>query len=165
MTDAEKHAGFAKAPDLSPILHRISLLGGLTEQQLSEVVAHMESASYPKGSYIFRQGEEPSSIYVIRSGKVKMLVDVDGEIMELVEYDTGQCFGETSAIGILPHSASAYVTEDAELAALSRQALLALYHEDPKVFAMLILNIAREACRRLHKTDRIMLHYAAAKKR
>jgi hypothetical protein len=28
---------------------------------------------------------------------------------------------------------------------------------------MLILNIAREACRRLHKTDEILLHYVLRK--
>jgi len=79
----------------------------------------------------------------------------------LVVYGVGRCFGETSAIGILPHSASAVAVEDTELIVLSTRALHRLYLEDTKLFGMLILNIAREACRRLHRTDEILLHYAA----
>lgn len=153
----------AAVSELTPILNRISLLGGLSESQLSEVVAHMETESYSRGDYVFRQGDEPNAIYVVRSGKIKIVVDVGETTMELVEYGVGQCFGETSAIGILPHSASAYVTEDADLVVLTRQALHELFHENPKTFGMVVLNIAREACRRLQQTDKVFLHYASSK--
>jgi hypothetical protein len=43
---------------------------------------------------------------------------------------------------------------------LSSQAIHELYCEEPALFGILILNIAREACRRLHRTDELMLHYA-----
>ncbi len=75
----------------------------------------------------------------------------------------GDCFGETAAIGIQPHSASALAVEDTELIVLSRAALLSIFDSDKELFGMLILNIAREACRRLHKSDEIFLHYVRAK--
>ena len=65
---------------------------------------------------------------------------------------------------ILPHSATALVVEDAELLVLSQEALRTLYREDAPLFGLLILNIAREACRRLQKTDEILLHYAKPEK-
>jgi hypothetical protein len=46
-----------------------------------------------------------------------------------------------------------------ELIVLSRRALLSIYQSDKKLFSLLILNIAREASRRLHRTEEIMLHY------
>ena len=48
----------------------------------------------------------------------------------------------------------------ADLVVLPASALHTLFEQDAKLFGMLILNIAREACRRLHKTDEILLHYA-----
>jgi CRP/FNR family transcriptional regulator, cyclic AMP receptor protein len=155
-------------PDIEsvlPILDKISILGGLTEKQLVTVFRKMEQVSYRTGEVIFEQGDRPSHIYIICSGRVKMVTDVEGTPMELVEYGEGQCFGETSAIGILPHSATALVEEDTHLIVLSGPAIHSLYREDPALFGILILNIAREACRRLHRTDEIMLHYASRKAR
>ena len=54
--------------------------------------------------------------------------------------------------------------EDTELMILSQKALLELHQTDSELFGILILNIAREACRRLYKTDQILLHYAQPKK-
>ena len=79
--------------------------------------------------------------------------------LELIVVEEGQCFGETSVIGIQPHAATAVTTEDTELIVLSRNALLSLLKTDLELFSILILNIAREACRRLYKTDEILLHY------
>lgn len=146
-----------------PILNRISILGGLSEADLAVVLRRMEVATCEAGERIFQQGDAPSHIYIVRSGRVRIVVDIDATPLELVEYETGQCFGETSAIGIQPHSATAVAIERTELLALSARALHALYHEDVRLFALLILNIAREACRRLHRTDETFLHYATAK--
>ena len=168
MTEHETGKAYLPLADLDavrPILNMISILGGLTEGQLQHVFRHLRTVSYTAGEFVFRQGESPSHIYIVQSGKVKIVVDVDTTPLELAEYGVGHCFGETSAIGILPHSASAVITEDAALMVLSREALHAFYNEDPRTFSMLILNIAREACRRLHKTSETFLHYATAKEK
>lgn len=72
----------------------------------------------------------------------------------------GAGFGETSAIGIIPHTASAVVTEDAELLMLSGSALYKLYQEDLETCAIIVLSIAREACRRLARSEEVLLRYA-----
>ncbi|MGD9872745.1 MAG: Crp/Fnr family transcriptional regulator [Kiritimatiellia bacterium] len=146
------------------ILNQISLLGGLTDEQLHRIFPLLGSMHHKEGTMIFEQGGRPSHIYIVQSGRVKMVVDVDGTTMELIEFGTGQCFGETSVIGIQPHSATAVAMEDTELIILSREAIHSLYKTDKDIFGMVILNIAREACRRLYKTDEILLHYALGKK-
>lgn len=147
------------------ILNQISLLGGLTEEQLHRIFPLLGSMRHEKGAVIFEQGGRPTHIYIVQSGCVKMVVDVDGTVMELIEFGTGQCFGETSVIGIQPHSATALAMEDTELIILSRDALHSLYKTDKDIFGMVVLNIAREACRRLYHTDEILLHYALSKNR
>ena len=154
---------FLDVGKILPILQRITIFGGLTDLQLMTVFRQLEGVTYRAGETIFEQGDQPSHIYVILSGRVKIVARVEDTPMELVEYEQGQCFGETAAIGILPHSATAYVVQDTELIVLSSHALHTFYRNDPSLFGVLILNIAREACRRLNKTDETMLHYAAAK--
>jgi CRP/FNR family transcriptional regulator, cyclic AMP receptor protein len=144
-----------------PILNRISLLGALDDAQLYSLFHLLEVEQYRKGEFVFRQGDAPSHIRIVRSGRVRMVEEVCGTPMELIEFGPGACFGEVAVIGILQHTASALVLEESELLVLPREKLFRLYDSDPKLFGMLMLNIAREACRRLQKTESTMLHYAA----
>ena len=149
--------------DVLSILNEISIFAGLSDKQLYTLFRLLEKTSYKKGEKIFEQGSQPSHIYIIQSGSVKLVINEKSELLELIVFEQGQCFGETSVIGIQPHAVTAIAVEDTELIVLSRNALLSLMKTDLDLFSILILNIAREACRRLHKTDEILLHYVLRK--
>jgi CRP-like cAMP-binding protein len=143
-----------------PVLNKIAILGGLDDNQLYTVFRMLEVEHHGTGEFIFRQGDNPSHIRIIRSGRVRIVEDVDGTPMEFFEFGTGDCFGEASVIAMHAHTASAIAVEDTELLVIPHGKLFGLYDSDPKLFGMLVLNIAREVCRRLNKTEDIMLHYA-----
>lgn len=149
----------ADIKDILPILSVISIFAGLSQAQLHTLVRLLERVCYKAGERIFTEGEQPSYIYIVLSGCVKLVVGADQTPLELMIFAEGACFGETSVIGIQPHAATTVAAEDTELIVLSRDALLSLFKSDLELFSILILNIAREACRRLHKTDEILLHY------
>ncbi len=90
-------------------------------------------------------------------------MDVDHTPLELIEFDVGRCFGESSMIGIQPQTANAIAIEKTELIVLSGTALLSLYNEYMDIYAIVILNIAREISRRLYNVDDILLHYVLKK--
>lgn len=136
------------------ILDRISIFGGLTEAQLNRMLGHLRRVQYLPGESIFCEGDSASYIYVVESGRVKLVFDVAGEQHLKAELEPGTCFGETSLIGIQPHSATTIAMEPTELLLLSRDSLDDIYTSDKELFALLILNIARESCRRLSTTNR-----------
>lgn len=141
------------------IIHKIDIFGGLSEQHLATLFSLLNRVFYEKGERIFNQGDDPSHIYIVRSGKVRMVLDIDTAALEIIEFGEGKCIGETSVIGIQPHTATALAMEKTELIVLSKKALLSIFETDKDLFGRLILNIAREACRRLTKTDETFLHY------
>lgn len=149
--------------EITPILNKISIFGGLSEKQLNTLFKLLEQVSYKADEYVFKQGSDPSHIYIVISGTVKIIMEENGTPLELITFSEGHNFGETAVIGIQPHSASALAIEDTELIILSRQALLSLHDSDAELFGILILNIAREACRRIHNTDETLLHYFCKK--
>jgi CRP-like cAMP-binding protein len=149
--------------DVLPILNEISIFAGLSDKQLYTLFRLLEKTRYRSGEKVFEQGSQPSHIYIIQSGNVKLVINEKSNPLELIVFGQGQCFGETSVIGIQPHAVTAVTVKDTELIVLSRNALLSLLKTDLDLFSMLILNIAREACRRLHKTDEILLHYVLRK--
>ncbi|MBW7988742.1 MAG: cyclic nucleotide-binding domain-containing protein [Planctomycetes bacterium] len=162
--DREKQLSpFLDIEDILPILSKISIFAGLSTKQLDTLFRLLEKAHYKAGENVFNEGEKPSHIYIVQSGSVKLVVNAKQTPLELIVFEEGQCFGETSMIGIQPHAASAISVGDTELIVLSREALLSVFKIDLELFSILILNIAREACRRLHKTDEILMHYVLRK--
>jgi signal-transduction protein with cAMP-binding, CBS, and nucleotidyltransferase domain len=151
LNKARKH--LTDVEDVVGMLRKTSIFGGLSDDQLGSVFKELRGLSFRKGDVIFRQGEKPDDIYIIRSGKIRIFMDANGVIVDLVTFGVGECFGETSALGVVPHSASATAMEDAELIVISMQSLHDIYKRDPRLFGFLIMNLAREACLRLHDTD------------
>jgi len=149
--------------EVQAILKKISILAGLTEAQLCRLAGLLEKVTYRAEEHIFEQGQQPSHIYVVKSGRIKLVAEKFGTNLELIVFGQGQCFGESSIIGIQPHAATAIAMEETELIVLSRNTLLSLYKTDLELFSILILNIARETCRRLHATDEVLLHYVLRK--
>ena len=163
MKKEKRYQQLVEIEKIVPILNTIAIFGGLTDKQLSIVFKLLKSVSYKAGERIFEEGDEPTHIYIVRSGEIKIVIDADNEPLEIFAFTQGHCFGETALIGIQPHSATAVAVVDTELIVLSGEALLSIAECDKELFGMLLLNIAREACRRLHKTDEILLHYVHQK--
>ncbi len=163
MPDAKEYQELLDIDTILAILGKISIFAGLSDKQRHSLFGQLKSASYKEGETIFHQGAEPSHIYVIQSGKIRLVVTRDDTPFELVVFDQGACFGETSILGIQPHSATAIAVEDAELIVLSRQAMLSIYKQDLELYTILLSNIAREACRRLHNSNQVLLHYVLKK--
>ena len=149
--------------NILPILNKIAIFAGLSDAQLYSLFKILQKVTYEKDEVIFKQGESPSHIYIIKSGTVKLYLEADHTMLELVEFTVGDCFGESSLIGIESHTASAVAVEKTELIVLSSKALYSLYNTDKDAYIMIILNIAREVSRRLNKTDDILLHYVLSK--
>ena len=163
MNDGMKRMCSLDTQRVLSVLNRISIFAGLSDEQLCSLFKLLQEEVYEAGDVVFEQGSQPSHIYVVLSGKVKLIVDMDTTPLELIALETGVCFGESSVIGIQPHSATAIAVERTELIVLSRTALMSLYDTDLELYSILVWNIAREVCRRLHKTDQIMLHYVHGK--
>ncbi|MHC4155996.1 MAG: cyclic nucleotide-binding domain-containing protein [Planctomycetota bacterium] len=159
MADEKEYSPLSNVEDVLSILNKISILAGLSDKQLRFLFELLEEIHYSAGETIFEQGQEPSHIYIVQSGKVKLVVDKEQAALELMVFEEGHCFGESSLIGIQRHSATTVAEKDTNLIVLSRKALLSIYESDLELFSILILNIAREACRRLHSSNETLLHY------
>ncbi len=159
MSETKTFEPLLDVENVLPILNKISIFAGLSEDQLYTLFRLIEKATYDPEEVIFEQGSQPSHIYIVKYGKVKLVATKDETPFELIAFEQGQCFGESSVIGIQPHAATAVAVEKTELLVLSRNLLLSIYISDIQLFSTLILNIAREACRRLHSSSEVLLHY------
>ena len=163
MAEIVRHLSQSDITTVLSILNEISVFAGLSRNQLDSLLSLLEKVEYSKEQIIFEEGDKPDNIYVVKSGRVKLVVNRHETPLELIVFGPGALFGEASVIGIQPHSATAIAIEPVELIVLSRQSLLSLYESDIQLYCVLLLNIAREVCRRLHRSDEILLHYIRRK--
>lgn len=147
------------AESMISILTKISFLGGVSDAQREEIFRRLEVGSFKKGEYISRKGETPSHIYIIKKGKVDLLITDNEVAIKKREFNVGDCFGEAALLSMINNTASFVAAEDSELVVLSRRALNLLRGEDPAVFCVLIMNLARELARKLQYTDNILLQH------
>lgn len=141
------------------ILSHISFLGGVSEVQRSKIFRILEIGHFKAGEYVSRRGDEPSHIYIIKSGKIDLLITDKDVAVRKREFTVGDCFGEAALLSMVNNTASFVAAEDSELIALPRRALNQLRREDPDLFCHLILNLARELARKLQFTDDILLRH------
>ena len=143
--------------EVESILSRISIFGGITDSQQEELFSRLESGSIKKGQSVFQKGDEPSHIYIVRSGCIELFIPDKGATIKKKRLGVGECFGQVAVMSIHQHTVSAVAVEDTEFIVLSKHALHQLHHEDVELFALLMMNIARELARRLQYMDTLLL--------
>jgi CRP-like cAMP-binding protein len=95
-------------------------------------------------------------MFLIGEGRIRIINQrgLPGEKV-LAELGGGEFFGEMSVIECTRRSASAVALTAGTLYALSNSDIHRLFKQWPDQFAILILNISRDLCRRLRAMNRL----------
>ncbi len=144
---------------MKAILSKISIWGGLTNDQQDKIYKLLIVGSFRKVEYIFHKGHQPTHVYIVKNGRVDLIASKQGVTIQKESVKSGGSFGIAALMAMQPHMVTAVATENSEIMALSRQAILEIRYENIELFALLMINIAREISRRLKLTDDIFLRY------
>ncbi len=96
------------------ILARVDLFSTLNKKELQALAKSCHERSYAAGTTLFSQDDSGAGLYIIKSGKVKIMqaVDLDRPEVELATAGPGEVFGEMSLLDDLPRSATVIAVED-----------------------------------------------------
>ncbi len=92
--------------------------------------AELERA-YDDGQLICREGDASEEMFVIQSGKVRIVKDRNGVEVQLAVLEKGDFFGEMSLLEGLPRDASAIAVGATQVLVMSSGALLVRLRRDP----------------------------------
>ena len=146
---------------VTAIISQLRIFGGVTDAQLTTIFRRSELWALGAGEFVFRKGDEPLHIYVVKSGKIDLQIAEHDVLIHKHQINVGECFGEASLMSMHKHTSTAVAAVDSELIVFSRNALIGLKHEDLELFALLMMNLARELARRLYITDQMLLDVTA----
>ena len=131
-------------------LATVPLFSGLDRETLSEFATITREKAYPKGSVILFEDDPGDSLFVVRQGRVKVvLVGEDGREVILGVLGVGEHFGELSLIDEQPRSAHVIAMEDAQMLVLRREDFKARVERSPAVAWALMQGLSR----RLRRAD------------
>jgi CRP/FNR family cyclic AMP-dependent transcriptional regulator len=131
-------------------LRNVPIFGELEEKDLLRVVKLGTRQKYKKGNIVVLEQESGAALFVIITGKVKVVrMDEDGREVILSMFGPGEFFGEMSLLDGLARSASVVATVKSELFMIHRRDFLELLNEFPTVTISLLAELAM----RLRKAD------------
>jgi CRP/FNR family transcriptional regulator, cyclic AMP receptor protein len=133
-------------------LQKYSLFGGLMAEQIQSIIPLMKEEKYKTGDLIITEGNTSDKIYFLIEGQVSVLK----KDMELSRFGEGEAFGEMEVLDVMPAIASIKALSDVSVLSMSNKALREIYKMDVKVFALMLMNLARDLCRRLRKSDEMI---------
>jgi CRP/FNR family cyclic AMP-dependent transcriptional regulator len=133
------------------ILKTVPLFAAFSDQQIATLLNYVQHRSFPRNVYVIQAGDETDSLYVMLSGKVKvMIADEQGREVILGFMGSQDFFGEMGILDDQPRSASVYTLEPCEMLRLSKAGFVSCIKENVDVALLVIRNLVR----RLRDADR-----------
>jgi len=129
---------FFKQRVLDLFLALSPLFSSLTSFEREEVFKRFHLKKVPEETLLFKGGDPPSSLYMIKSGEVEIFTkNRQGKRTRLGTLKSGNFFGEISLLFNKPRMASAKTTKPSELLELNRENFEVCLSQFPKLRSIL----------------------------
>lgn len=132
------------------ILKSSDLFGALPAQNLSTLAEIATEVRSPVGVVLFREGEAGDCLYIVASGRVRIVK----EGSEIATISKGACFGEMAVLDDAPRSADAVIQDEAVLLRIGSEEFYDVLAENPA----LTQGIVRLLTRRLREANAKIAH-------
>jgi len=143
---------------LASILASVPLFRKCTPEQLNALVQHASEQVYPSGHVVTRQGEPSENLWVLLSGRVRVVeATADGQAeMLLGELGKAEIFGELGILRDQPRSATVIAVDRTQCLVIRQRDFMAVLEESPELANALLRIVAG----RLYDADRKLARYA-----
>ena len=138
------------------------LFNGLNDDQLRKIFEIAKEVSMEKGQEIFTEGEDATSLYIIRIGAVELFTRIDNriELPVAMMRNPGDIFGSGVLIEPYVYSLTARCAEPGKLLSIEGSALKKLTKEDHDLGCIVMANLAGHFLERLTESrQEIKTHF------
>lgn len=139
-------------------LTTVPLFASLAPAEVAAFASLLREKSYPKGSVILFEDDPGDSLFVVREGRVKVvLVSEEGREVILGILGVGEHFGELSLIDDEPRSAHVVAMEESTLLVLRRDDFRRRVEQNPAVAWALLIEMSHRLRRADEKIGSLVL--------
>lgn len=136
--------------DANALLASSDLFSTLDPDDLARLAGLAKPQRCSRNHVIFREGDEASELYLVRSGRIAIAMQSpDGRESLVALMEAGDLFGEMALFDEEPRSAQARALEPSELLSVPFAPIRAMFRERPELLWEVVALLAR----RLRTTD------------
>ena len=133
------------------------LVGSLSPRLISSLQSLLEVVELPGGDHLFQQGDAGDAMFIVISGRLKVLVTTDGQVRELAELGRGESIGEMALLSGEARNAGIVAIRDCQLLRISKEAFEQFVEQAPAIG----LNLGRLLVARFTQTAKRKRHRLA----
>ncbi|HEY2436617.1 MAG TPA: Crp/Fnr family transcriptional regulator [Solirubrobacteraceae bacterium] len=136
--------------ETNELLHRVPVFSTLAPEELQRVAEVAVPRHFEAGEVVFREGDESSTCYVVRSGHARAIREhTDGRSITLATFGPGDIFGELAMFDNERRSATVEAAESVDAIAIVAGDMRRLLREHPDISVKLLQSLGR----RLRETN------------
>ena len=109
-----------------------------------ELRSRSKAISPGRDRVLFRQGDAPTGVYLLKKGTARLTSRSDGKDIFDVKVGAGSLLGLPAVVGMKPYSLTAEVLKDAELSMLTCEDFVKLMQMEPSMPFRLLQVLAAE---------------------
>ncbi len=140
--------------EIGTLLTNVELFSDLDPGEMSQVAGVVQLRSLAKDTTIFNAGDTADAVYIIASGKVKIVVtSTDGRDFILTVLGAGQVFGEMALLESTSRSAAVITASQVEVLTIYRQDFHRLLSTSPSISRKLLAILSKRLRRANSKME------------
>lgn len=152
------------ATDLLQLIKNCKIFSSLDDESLTALINKSNTVLLEKHHILFRQGEISDALYVLISGKIKIILTTETREKKILnELFPGETIGELGALSHEPRSTTVKVVEDSTLLKISSEIFKELCLHYPTVAletVNLLVNRSQNLIRQISSQDAEKRHIA-----
>ncbi len=120
--------------EILSLIEKVEILSPLTKAELKKLIEGVKVEIYAARETPVHQGEPGDSFYIIKSGRVDVIVEkAQGETAVVATLGPGNFFGEMSLLTGAARTASIQVREDAEFIVIEKETFRSILAHNPSI--------------------------------
>ena len=150
---------YEKLVKYAQILEKTKWADEFSWNDIRKICDYIHPVSAKKGAVIFKEGDNEESLGIIVKGSIDILKKSDNENKKVATLQSSQTFGEMALIDGEPRSASGVAAENSIVFFISKQNLLKIAADHPKLGFQILWKISKLISQHLRKTTGKLVDY------
>lgn len=144
-------------------LDKRTFFDNFNTSEMLNLIRASERCFYEKGSFLFKEGDESDSFYIICNGEIQVeLSKKNGDDFELIKLGTGNIIGEVGFLDGKSRTASARCLSYSGTLSLNRNKFQEISENDPKFALKIAIELGKIVSERLRWSDKILVSNSIA---
>jgi CRP/FNR family transcriptional regulator len=125
----------------------------LNNEELGSVAELLKERDFQPGSIIFSQGEEGNTMFIVKSGVIKITMKLQDGEKEIVTLGPDGFFGEIALFERVPRTATATAVQDSIIYEIDRDNFAEVISQNPYIGNKIFYKIIQDMGKRLRRMN------------